>query len=296
MTGLTGVDRAPRNSPDGVDALGLFLRKISRYSLLTAAEEVQLSKRIEAGDGRAKTRMVNANLRLVVSIAKRYPRRGFTLFDLIQEGVPGLIRAVERFDWRRGHKFSTYATLWIRQAIKRALDNSSRTIRLPVHLLEREQKVVQAETKLAQTLHSEPSLEQVAGEAGVSVRHVLAIQDAGRAVTSLDKKIGEGDATFGELMATLAPGPAEQTEVVLDRETLCGALSQLPEDERTVLTLRYGMVAGSEPQPIEEIVRSLGLSRNRVRRFEARGLARLAARADVQALHEPERADRVLSL
>ena len=150
MTSLTAVDRGAGADPPGnADALGLFLRKISRYSLLSAAEEVQLAKRIEAGDARAKTRMVNANLRLVVSIAKRYPRRGSSLLDLIQEGVPGLIRAVERFDWRRGNKFSTYATLWIRQSIKRALDNSSRTIRLPVHLLEREHKVARAKTKLA---------------------------------------------------------------------------------------------------------------------------------------------------
>ena len=285
---LTGVDRAAgADSPDNPDALGLFLRKVRRYSLLSAAEEVQLAKQIEVGDAEAKTRMVNANLRLVVSIAKRYPRRSFSLLDLIQEGVPGLIRAVERFDWRRGNKFSTYATLWIRQSIKRALDNSSRTIRLPVHLLEREHKVARAETKLAHALRSEPSREQIAGEAGVSVRHVVAIQEAGRAVTSLDKTIGDGDATFGELMATCVPGPAEQTEVVLDRETLRGALSELPKDERRVLTLHYGLAAGSEPQPIEQIIQSLGVSRNHVRRVEARGLARLAARADVQALQEP---------
>jgi RNA polymerase primary sigma factor len=286
MTSLTGVDRAAGgDSPDNADALGLFLRQIRRCSLLSAAEEVQLAKQVEAGDPDAKARMVNANLRLVVSIAKRYPRRGFSLLDLIQEGVPGLIRAVERFDWRRGNKFSTYATLWIRQSIKRALDNSSRTIRLPVHLLAREDKIARAETKLARTLGAEPTREQIAGEAGVSVRQVAVIREAGRAVTSLDKPIGDGNATFGELMATLAPGPAEQTEVILDRETLRGALSKLPEDERRVLILHYGLLAGSEPQPIEQITRSLGVSRNRVRRVEKRGLARLAARADIQALH-----------
>ena len=286
MTSLTGVDRAAgAGSPDNADALGLFLRQIRRCSLLSAAEEVQLAKQIEAGDPDAKARMVNANLRLVVSIAKRYPRRGFSLLDLIQEGVPGLIRAVERFDWRRGNKFSTYATLWIRQSIKRALDNSSRTIRLPVHLLAREGKIARAEAKLGRTLGAEPTREQIAGEAGVSVRQVAVIREAGRAVTSLDKPIGDGNATFGELMATIAPGPAEQTEVILDRETLRGALSKLPEDERRVLTLHYGLVAGSQPQPIEQITRSLGVSRNRVRRIEERGLARLAARADVQALH-----------
>ena len=246
MTSLTGVDRAAgADSPDNADALGLFLQQIRRCSLLSAAEEVQLAKQIEAGDPEAKTRMVNANLRLVVSIAKRYPRRGFSLLDLIQEGVPGLIRAVERFDWRRGNKFSTYATLWIRQSIKRALDNSSRTIRLPVHLLAREHKVARAETKLARRLGAEPTREQIAGEAGVSVQQLAVIREAGRAVTSLDKPIGDGNATFGELMATLAPGPAEQTEVILDRETLRGALSKLPEDERRVLTLHYGLVAGS---------------------------------------------------
>jgi len=286
MSSLTGVDRAAGvGSPDNADALGLFLRKISRYSLLSAAEEVQLAKQVEAGDAGAKTRMVNANLRLVVSIAKKYPRRSSSLLDLIQEGVPGLIRAVEKFDWRQGNKFSTYATLWIRQSIQRALDNSSRTIRLPVHLVAREHKITRAETDLAERLRS-ASREQIADEAGVSVRHVVAIQEAGRAVTSLDKTIGEGEATFGELMATPGPGPAEQTEVTLGRETLAGALSELPEDECRVLTLRYGVVAGSEPQQIQQIMRSLGVSRNHVRKVQARGLARLAARADVQALHE----------
>src|SRR6185436_11299665 len=152
--------------------------------------EVQLAKRVEAGDGPAKTRMVNANLRLVVSIAKRYPRRGFTLLDLIQEGVPGLIRAVERFDWRRGNRFSTYATLWIRQAIKRGLDNSSRTIRLPVHLVRRENAIRLAEMELSKSLHREPRPQEIARAVGLSVEHVVEMQEAGRSVTSLDKPTG----------------------------------------------------------------------------------------------------------
>lgn len=282
MSNLTNADYLA--GADTADALGAFLRRISRYSLLSAAEEVELAKRIEAGDGQAKAQMVNANLRLVVSIAKRYPHRGSSLLDLIQDGVPGLIRAVEKFDWRQGNKFSTYATAWIKQSIKRALDNSSRTIRLPVHLLEREHKVAFAEKKLAQSHPSPPSREQIAGEAGVSIRHVLAIQEAGRAVTSLDKPMGEGEATFGDLMATRGPGPAEQTAVILDRRTLGHALSELPEEEERVLTLRYGMVPGSEPQSVGEIIRLLGLSRKQVRRVQARGLARLASRADVRAL------------
>ena len=287
---LTGVEVS-----DNADALGAFLRRISRYSLLSAAEEVELAKRIEAGDGQAKTRMVNANLRLVVSIAKRYPRRNSSLLDLIQDGVPGLIRAVEKFDWRRGNKFSTYATTWIKQSIKRALDNSSRTIRLPVHLLEREHRMALAEKKLARSLPSVPSREQIASEAGVSIRHVIAIQEAGRAVTSLDKPVGEGEATFGDLMATRGPGPAEQTAVVLDRETLGHALSELPDDEQMVLTLRYGMAPGSEPQSIEDVIGLLALSRKEVRRLQARGLARLASRADVRALQGPAKAEAVSS-
>ena len=188
------------------DALQLFLNEAGRYKLLTAAEEVELAKRIERGDQAAKELMINSNLRLVVSIAKKYQGHGLSLLDLIQEGIIGLIRAVEKFDWRRGYKFSTYATWWIRQAVQRGVANKSRTIRIPVHIVEREQKIARAERELSAKLERPPTDEEVAEAAKLSLKHVKEVRQAARAVTSLDKPIGDdADASLGDLVAGEAP-------------------------------------------------------------------------------------------
>jgi RNA polymerase primary sigma factor len=271
-------------SLDTPDTLGLFLRRVRSFPLLTAAQEVALAKQIEVGDPSAKEAMINANLRLVVSIAVKYRRRDLALLDLIQEGVLGLMRAAEKFDWRRGHKFSTYASWWIRQAVKRGHDNSSRTIRLPVHVLERAKMVSSAERELVNRLHRAATPQEIALEAGLSDKQVIDIQTAGRAATSLDKPIGDEQATLGELMAAKQPGPPEEVEHIVERETLREALVELPEDERTVLELRYGLATGTEPQTVNQIVRSLDITRNRVSRLERHGLSRLAAQREIKAL------------
>src|SRR5437016_6223064 len=193
------------------DALQLFLNEAGRWPLLTAEEEVELAKRIERGDKEAKDRMINSNLRLVVSIAKRYQGHGLSLLDLIQEGIIGLIRAVEKFDWRRGFKFSTYATWWIRQAVQRGVANKSRTIRIPVHIVEREQKIARAERELNLKLQRPPTDEEVATHAKLSPKHVAEVRAAARAVTSLDRPVGaEGDSTYGDLFARADAEPIEE--------------------------------------------------------------------------------------
>jgi len=269
------------------DALQLFLNEAGRYKLLTAAEEVELAKRIERGDKEAKDLMINSNLRLVVSIAKKYQGHGISLLDLIQEGIIGLIRAVEKFDWRRGYKFSTYATWWIRQAVQRGVANKSRTIRIPVHIVEREQKISRAERELTTKLERPPTDEEIAAKTKLSLKHVKEVRAAARAVTSLDKPVGaEGDASFGDLIAGEEAEPSEEVHVSLTESAVRNAVDTLPDREREVVKLRYGMNGDRDPQSLEEIGRTLGLTRERVRQIESQALARLAERREVAALAE----------
>jgi RNA polymerase primary sigma factor len=267
------------------DALQLFLNEAGRYKLLTASEEVELAKRIERGDKEAKDLMINSNLRLVVSIAKKYQGHGISLLDLIQEGIIGLIRAVEKFDWRRGYKFSTYATWWIRQAVQRGVANKSRTIRIPVHIVEREQKISRAERELMTRLERDPTDEEVADRAKLSLKHVQEVRAAARAVTSLDKPVGnEGDTSFGDLIAGEEAEPSEEVHVSLAENAVRKAVENLPDREREVVKLRYGMDGDPDPKSLEEIGRRMGLTRERVRQIEARALQRLAERREVAAL------------
>ena len=286
--GRTGVDPTKYVHADlagtTTDALQLFLNEAGRYALLSAAEEVELAKRIERGDRAAKDRMINSNLRLVVSIAKRYQGHGLSLLDLIQEGIIGLIRAVEKYDYRRGFKFSTYATWWIRQAVQRGVANKSRTIRIPVHIVEREHKIARAERTLAPRLARPPTDEEIAEEAKLPLKHVREVREAARAVTSLDRPVGdEGDAAFGDLLATEQADVQEEVEVSLREESLRRALRDLSERERRVLELRYGL-AGDEPRSLEAIGKVLGVTRERVRQIESDALENLALHRELESL------------
>jgi RNA polymerase primary sigma factor len=268
------------------DTLQLFLRDIRRHPLLTAEEEIELAKRIERGDLEAKERMVNSNLRLVVSLAKRYQGHELSLLDLIQEGILGLIRASEKFDWRKGYKFSTYATFWIRQAIQRGLANKARTIRIPVHIGQRERKIVRAERDLSAKLGREPTDDEIAAEAELPLEQVEEVRDAARTVTSLDRPVGEeGDTAFGDLLEGGAPPVDQEVEVSLSEQLLRRTIEDLPETERDVITLRFGLT-GEDPQPLRETGRRLGLSAERVRQIESRALKRLAMRRELEALRE----------
>ena len=267
------------------DALQLFLNEAGRYPLLTAAEEVELSKRIERGDRAAKDLMINSNLRLVVSIAKKYQGHGLSLLDLIQEGIIGLIRAVEKFDWRRGYKFSTYATWWIRQAVQRGVANKARTIRIPVHIVEREQKIARAERELTPKLGRAPTDEEISKAAKLPVKQVREVRAAARAVTSLDKPIGgDNEAAFGDLLPGDSAPPEEEVHVSLEQETLHRAVSALPEREQEVLRLRYGLNGDTDPVSLEEIGRRLGVTRERVRQIESEALKKLAVQREIEAL------------
>src|SRR5215203_2347323 len=254
------------------DALQLFLNDLGRYPLLNAAEEVALAKQIERGDLAAKERMVNCNLRLVVANAKKYQGHGVSLLDLIQDGIIGLNRAVEKFDYRKGFKFSTYATWWIRQACQRAVANQSATIRIPVHVQERRAKLRRARQRLETQLGRAPTVEELAHAAQLKLSHAV------EASVSLNQTIGDGDQEFGDLFAdTTTEDPIELADSALERERLHDALAQLDERERKVLELRFGLGDSEEAISLEQIGRELGCTRERIRQIETGALRRLHA-------------------
>ncbi len=267
-------------APASTDSLTLFMNAAGRYQLLTAADEVALAKRIERGDKAAKELMINSNLRLVVSIAKRYQGRDLPLGDLIQEGVIGLNRAVEKFDWRRGFKFSTYATWWIRQACQRAIANQSTTIRVPVHVNERRLKLARTANQLQAKLGRDATREELAEAAGLSLQHVDEALDAADAPVSLNASVGsDGDAELGDLFSDpTAADPAEDAAESLKRQTVQKALARLPERQRRIVELRYGF--GGETTSLEAIGKELGITRERVRQLERDALDRLEHELD----------------
>jgi RNA polymerase primary sigma factor len=275
------VSTRAASEPATTDALTLFMTRAGRYPLLTAAEEVALAKRIERGDAAAKERMINSNLRLVVSIAKRYQRQDMSLGDLIQEGVIGLNRAVEKFDWRRGFKFSTYATWWIRQACQRAVFGQSATIRIPTHVNERRMKISRVRRRLETELGREATREELAAASGLSLQHVEEALDAAEASVSLNRPIGsEDEGELGDLFTDpTARDPAEEAADSVGREEIRRAVAALPEEERRVLELRFGFEG--EPASLETIEEELGVSRSRVHKLHDDALARLADELDL---------------
>ena len=268
------------------DALQQFLNEADRVPLLTADEEKELARRIERGDLEAKDRLVCSHLRLVVSIARRYQGLAdLALLDVIQEGTLGLIRAAEKFDWRKGFRFATYAMLWIRQAIQRALDDRGRTIRLPNRLAQQERRVAAIERSLAARLGHPPSLEELAKKAGMSRRELDELRAAPRSVTSLDQPVGEeGEAGLGDLLPSDDGAPEQEVEIDLRRQAVHAALAGLPELEREVVTLRYGVHGEAEPASMAEIGRRFELSPAQVRRIERDALAELSQCREIAAL------------
>ena len=266
------------------DSLALFLRKARVHPLLTAEEEIELAKRIERGDLAAKERMINSNLRLVVSQARRYQGHGLPMEDLVQEGMLGLIRAVEKFDWRKGFKFSTYGTLWIRQAIQRGLQNHGRTIRIPVHVAQREVKVRKIEGELKAKLSRDPTDEEVAEAAKLSIDEVTELRDLARGLASLDQPVGEdGETAFGDLLASERPEPLEEVADAERTDRVNTVVGRLPEGEREVIRLRFGLT-GAEPLTIRQTGTELGIPLDRARKLEEQGLSRLAASDELEAL------------
>ncbi len=266
------------------DSLQLFLRDIAQRPLLTAVEEVELAKRIEKGDQAAKDRMIESNLRLVVANAKRYRGLGLPFLDLIQEGILGLIRAVEKFDYRRGFKFSTYATWWIRQAMQRGLQQHSRTIRIPVHIGQELMKVRGAERRLSNELGRDPTPEELAKDVGLTVEQVEELRSAERAPVSLETPVGsEGDTELGSLVPFDGPTPLEEVTVELEEQSIRRALERLDPSARMVIELRFG-IGGGEPLPLREVAKRTGLSAEGVRKLERRALRKLAEERELQAL------------
>ena len=279
------VSYTPEEGADATsDSLQLFLRDISQRPLLTAEEEVQLAKRIERGDQAAKDRMIESNLRLVVSNAKRYRGLGLPFLDLIQEGILGLIRAVEKFDHRRGFKFSTYATWWIRQAMQRGIQHHARTIRVPVHVAQQLHKLRAVERQLATALGRDPTPEEIAEKMGVSVAELEDLRSTERVPVSLETPVGSDDETeLGELIPFEGPSPHEDVAVALEEESIRRALERLQPNERHVIELRFGL-GKAEPMTLREVGKRMQLSAEGVRKLERRALRRLAEERELQAL------------
>ena len=278
-------ETAQSRSQNGVvESLELFFRDARRHPLLTAAEEIELAKRIERGDLDAKNTMINANLRLVVSQARRYQGHGLALEDLVQEGMLGLIRAVEKFDWRRGYKFSTYGTLWIRQAIQRGLQNSGRTIRLPVHVAQRQVKVRKVESELSAGLGREPTDEEIATVAELPVEQVSEIRELARNLASLDQAVSDdSDLTLGDLLPSDRPDALDGLVDRLREEQLAEVLADLPDIERNVIALRFGL-DGDEPRSARQTGAELGITAAQTSELEEQALRRLADSPRIEAL------------
>jgi RNA polymerase primary sigma factor len=269
-----------------LESLDLFFRQARTHPLLTAAEEIELAKRIERGDLEAKNRMINSNLRLVVSQARRYQGHGLALEDLVQEGMLGLIRAVEKFDWRRGYKFSTYGTLWIRQAIQRGLQNHGRTIRLPVHVAQRQVKVNKTASELSVKLGREPTDEEIAAVAELTVEQVFEIRELSRALTSLDQPVSDdGETELGDLLTSERPGPDEEVADMLRDRQVADVVARLPEPERKVIELRFGL-SGDEPRTIRQTGTELGITPSQASELEELALRKLAHSRELEALRE----------
>jgi len=257
------------------DSLQLFINQAMKYPLLTAAEEVELAQAIERGDLAAKERLINSNLRLVIKFARRYQGFGLPLADLVQEAMLGLIRAAEKFDWRRGYKFSTYAVLWIKQSIQRGLDNTGRGVRIPAHIAQRERTVNRTTTQLAVELNRDPTDKEVAKRAKLPLDEVMAVRDLTRITTSLDTPVGDGDTTLGELHAESTADLEDEVLVREQEEAVAAALARLPDDERMIVMARFG--TGGRPEvSLRDAARELGVTQKAARELEERALARLA--------------------